>query len=229
MLRALIFDVDGTLADTENLGHRRAFNEAFKEQGFDDEWSEQQYHSLLKVAGGKERLKHYWQSIGRPEAEDTSLIDRLHQCKTKIYARLVQAGEIKLRPGVESVLAAARDRGLTLAIATTTTRSNVETLLRARLGPNALDWFQVIACAEDAPNKKPAPDVYQLVLEKLKLPGGDVIVFEDNFNGLQAATAAGIDRVVITPTSFSQSEDFGDTWLVLEDLTQFELGDYCNL
>lgn len=223
MLNALIFDVDGTLADTENHGHRRAFNEAFKAFGFDDNWSEPQYRSLLKVAGGKERLRCYWRSLSRPEAEHTHLIDRLHRYKTRIYTRLVQGGNIKLRPGVEDLLTTARDRGLTLAIATTTTRSNVEILLRARLGPDALDWFAVIACAEDAPNKKPAPDVYQLVLEQLNMSGDGVIVFEDNFNGLQAAIAAGIDRVVVTPTSFSRGEDFGDAWQVLDDLTRFDL------
>ena len=223
MLSALVFDVDGTLADTENHGHRRAFNEAFDTLGFEDYWSESQYQSLLKIAGGKERLKHYWQSLGRPQANDTKLIEQLHQCKTRIYTRLVEEGSIALRPGVEALLAAARARQLTLAIATTTTRTNVETLLRARLGTDALDWFEVIACADDASLKKPAPDVYRYVLQGLNVPAREVIAFEDNANGLQAARAAGVKRVVITPTPFSQDEDFSEAWQVLDDLAGFEL------
>lgn len=221
----LVFDVDGTLADTENNGHRPAFNAAFEALGLNDRWSESQYCDLLRVAGGKERLRHYWRSLGRPEADDTQLIERLHRRKTQYYMRRVRNGEVALRPGVEALLGTARDRGMRLAIATTTTRANVEALLQARLDPQAEDWFEVIACADDAPNKKPAPDVYRFVLQALGVPSHTVIAFEDNRNGLLAARAAGIDRVVITPTAFSRGEDFGDAWQVLDDLTQFKLPD----
>ena len=215
--------MDGTLAETEERGHLRAFNQAFNELGFADYWSLDHYRDLLKVAGGKERIQHYWRLTAHPEAENWELITRVHRCKTQIYTSLVSGGEISLRPGVAELLAGARQLGLALGIATTTSRINFETLIQATLGGEALNWFRVIGCAENSPVKKPAPDVYQLVLKQLDLPADQVCAFEDNHNGLRAANAAGIGKVVITPTFLSQQEDFSGAWQVLEDLTRFDV------
>lgn len=224
MIKAFIFDVDGTLAETEDLGHRRAFNEAFKQFDLDDYWSSAHYRELLKVAGGKERMQHYWRSNGSPLAQDQALVDRLHRAKTQIYTELVAKGEVQLRPGVADIIHHARQQAIRLAVATTTARVNVESLIRSSLGSDALSWFEFIGCAENAANKKPAPDVYQLVLQQLRLRADQVIAFEDNCNGLQAANAAGIERVVVTPTFLNEDEDLSLAWQLLEDLTQFDCG-----
>lgn len=197
-------------------------NEAFKQFDLDDYWSQAHYRSLLKVAGGKERIQHYGRSIANALAQDWALINRIHQNKTRIYTQLVENGEIKLRPGVAELIAHAKEQGIALTIATTTSRINVEALIQATLGSDVLSWFEFVGCAENAPIKKPAPDVYQLVLKQLKLPTDQVIAFEDNLNGLQAANAAGIGQVVITPTFLSQKEDFRRAWRVLVDLTRFD-------
>jgi HAD superfamily hydrolase (TIGR01509 family) len=224
LIAAFIFDVDGTLAETEDQGHRRAFNAAFKRFDLDDYWSSAHYAQLLKVAGGKERMQYYWRSMGNPPAHDETLLDRLHRAKTQIYTELVEKGEVTLRLGVADVIRQARQQGIRLAVATTTARVNVETLIRSTLGTDALSWFEFIGCAENAANKKPAPDVYQLVLKQLRLRADQVIAFEDNRNGLLAANAAGIERVVVTPTFLNEDEDLSLAWQVLDDLTQFKFG-----
>lgn len=221
MVKAFIFDVDGTLAETEDQGHRKAFNAAFRQLGLDDHWSSSHYRELLTVAGGKERIQHYWQSIGSPVAQDQALIDRLHRAKTQLYNDMVARGDVELRPGVAALIEQAWEKGIRLAIATTTTRVNVATLIRATLGDQALSWFEFIGCGDNCRIKKPAPDVYLLVLEKLRLRADQVVAFEDNRNGLRAGNAAGIARVVVSPTFLSDDEDLSAAWQLLDDLTEF--------
>ena len=223
MIKALIFDVDGTLAETEDLGHRRAFNYAFQHLGFKDFWSQALYRDLLKVAGGKERIQHYFHSTSHPEAGNSNLVSELHKFKTEFYKEIVAQGEIILRPGVEQLITQAKEQNIRLAIATTTSEVNIHALLESAPGPLSLDYFETIACAENAPIKKPAPDVYLLALAQLRLDPEDVIAFEDNSNGLRSANAAGISKVVITPTFLSRDENFESAWKVLNDLSEFQL------
>ncbi len=223
-LSALIFDVDGTLADTEEL-HREAFNRAFVDYRFDWEWSPADYRQLLAITGGKERLAHFIAALDVRE-DDRSLfqsyIGELHAAKTAHYIQRIRSHPVPLRAGVEPLLREARRMGLRLAIASTTTRRNIEALLSAALGPDATSWFEVITCGDDVPRKKPAPDIYLAALQLLRLPAGQCVAFEDSANGLASAKAAGI-YTVITPTLLTEDEDFsGADWL-LPDLTALNL------
>ncbi len=216
-LRALVWDVDGTLAETERDGHRIAFNRAFEDEGLPWRWDVAGYGELLKVTGGKERLLHWWRGVDahvadRPEARDR--IARLHERKTAHYAGLVRAGAVVLRPGVRRLLIEARQRGLALAIATTTTEANVRELLGATLGDAAPGWFAVIGAGDVVVRKKPAPDIYDWVLERLRLPARDCLAIEDSAAGAAAAHAAGVP-VLLTRSLYTVGEAIGG---VLADL-----------
>ena len=195
-LDALIFDVDGTLAETEEV-HRRAFNEAFAAAGLPWHWDEPLYARLLDVTGGKERIRHFIDGGAQPDL-DPAAIARLHADKTARYTALVATGQVPLRPGVARLLDEAEAAGLRLAVATTTTPANVDALLRATLGPEAPARFAVIAAGDMVPAKKPAPDIYRLALERLGLPPGRCIAVEDTVNGLRSAAGAGIPTVITT-------------------------------
>lgn len=219
-LDALFFDVDGTLADTEEA-HRVAFNAAFEAAGRPWSWSRERYRELLKVSGGKERIEAFWSGHddAPPKAERWPIIVELHKAKTVEYTAAVRGGRVPLRPGVEATLRAAREAGLALAIATTTSRVNVDALFEGTLGEHALGWFATICTAETAPTKKPAPDVYLAALEHLGLPPERCLAVEDTRNGVQAARAAGLE-VLVTPSMYSAGEDFTGAVAVLESLAE---------
>ena len=215
-LRALIFDVDGTLADTEEA-HRCAFNEAFHQLGIDWNWSRPTYAHLLLTTGGKERLAAHIASLPLAEDERQALcgrIEAIHRAKTRNYTRMVLDGEVPLRDGVRRLIDEAARARVRLAIATTTTFANVEALLRTCLGPDALDRFEVIGAGDHAARKKPAPDIYEYVLGQLKASPDECVALEDSANGLRSAKAAGLFTVV-TPSYWTMSEDFSAADLVL--------------
>ncbi len=208
-LRALIWDVDGTLAETERDGHRVAFNRAFEEHGLPWRWDEARYGELLAVTGGRERLLH--DMAARPEAladadARDALARRLHATKTRYYTALVEGGAIALRPGVRELLDECTAAGLAMAIATTTTRANVDALLEGHLGKRWQDRFAAVLCAEDAPAKKPDPMVYRLALERLALPAAEVLALEDSPAGTAACRAAGVPVVVTRSVYFAASD-----------------------
>ena len=218
-LEALLFDVDGTLADTERDGHRVAFNRAFEEAGLDWDWTPELYGRLLEVTGGKERIRHFL-ATERPDFEfagdaDAEIAD-LHKRKTHFYTLMLGEGGIPLRPGVERLLREARAAGLRLAVCTTTTPANVEALLTHTIGPEAMTWFEVIAAGDVVPHKKPAPDIYVYAMEHLGLSPEACLAFEDSENGVHSVRDSGIKSLVITTNGYTEDHDFSGATLVLD-------------
>ena len=216
-LEGLIFDVDGTLANTERDGHRVAFNSAFAEAGLDWSWSVEFYGELLKVAGGKERVKYF---IGQYKNNfiDSKDINEfaayIHKLKTKYYLELLRKGAITMRPGVKRLIEEAKSAGIQMAIATTSSLPNVIALLEKYLD---LGWFEVIAAGDIVAAKKPAPDIYNYVLNKMQIPASNFIVFEDSDNGLIAAKTAGL-KTIVTVNNYTEKQDFSQADLVVSSL-----------
>ena len=207
-LKALIWDVDGTLAETERDGHRVAFNEAFKALGVPWRWSEARYGELLRVTGGFERLLHDMAAQAdapTSQQEREQLARRLHKAKNERYAQIVAAGSIALRGGVRELLDECTAASLPMAIATTTSRSNVDALLAAQLGTRWEQRFACVVCAEDAPSKKPDPQVYRIALQRLSLQADQVLAIEDSPAGVQACVSAGVPVIVTRSVYFADA------------------------
>jgi HAD superfamily hydrolase (TIGR01509 family) len=215
---ALIFDVDGTLAETEEL-HRQAFNEAFSAHGLDWRWPQALYGELLSVTGGKERILHYARAHrpGEPPPSPEQ-VAAIHAHKTRAYTAGVEAGAVTLRPGVARLIAEARRAGFRLAIATTTSRPNIEALLRRAL-PEVR--FEAVVAGDEVPSKKPAPDVYEAVLREFGCGPACCAAVEDSANGVRSAYAAGIP-VIATPGVYTAGDDFAGAFSVVSDLGEPE-------
>ncbi len=220
-LKCIIFDVDGTMADTERDGHRVAFNLAFEEKGLDWHWDENLYGKLLAVTGGKERIKYYQDEFLKQQVLNKQAIKDLHAIKTKHYIKLLETGKIPLRKGVEKLIKQARDENITLAISTTTTPINVTALLKANLGEQAQSLFKVIAAGDIVKNKKPAPDIYLYALEQLKIDAKNCIAIEDSEAGLQSAVQAGL-KTIITTNQYTKNQDFTQAQQIHSDFSRID-------
>jgi HAD superfamily hydrolase (TIGR01509 family) len=222
-IKAIIFDVDGTLADTED-GHRLSFNKAFAQSGLDWNWDVALYDKLLKVTGGKERIKYFisdfLQGFTKP-ADFDGFVKNLHAVKTQHYTTMIGEGNVPLRPGIRQLIHEAHTAGITLAIATTTTPENVSALLEVGLGKNWADLFAANGCGDIVPHKKPAPDIYFWVLEKLGLNAAECIALEDSENGLRSSLAAGI-RTYVTTNHYTRRQNFEGAAAVFDDLSNLD-------
>ena len=219
-LAALIFDVDGTLADTERDGHRVAFNLAFEEAGLDWDWTPELYGELLAVTGGKERIRFYLEKFNttfEKPGNFSEFVAGLHAAKTSFYTKLMSEGKIPLRSGVERLLREAKEAGIRLAIATTTTPENVTALLTYTLGEESLKWFEVIGAGDVVPAKKPAPDIYHYVMEAMNLAPEQCVAFEDSYNGIRSAVQARL-TTLITTNGYTKDDDFSGAAIVLDQL-----------
>ena len=218
-LKALIFDVDGTLVENERI-HRIAFNETFAEFNLDWQWNAELYGQLLAVTGGKERIKFYLEQY-RPDysrpAHLDSFIAEIHAQKTARYNQILEHSPIPLRPGIRRLIDEARRDNLRLAVATTTSPTNVLSLLKYSLDYHAVAWFDVIAAGDMVTAKKPAPDVYHYALTKLGLQPEECLAIEDSNNGIRSAMAANLSTL-ITVSDYTRNEDFTGASLVLDNL-----------
>ena len=218
-IKALIFYVDGTIADTEET-HRQSFNAAFLEHGLAWDWRRRDYAELLRTSGGKERIEVYIESLRLEPQEKVRLkrmVRLIHGSKTRIYGELIADGRAPLRPGVARLIGEARSAGVRLGIASTTTSANISALIGAQFGAEAWNWFEALACGDLVSNKKPAPDIYTRALGMLRLPAEACVAFEDSVNGLRSAKAAGL-YTVVTPTAWSEGQDFSGADLLLGGL-----------
>jgi len=216
-MKALIFDCDGVLVDTERDGHRVAFNRAFATAGIDAEWDVDLYGELLKIAGGKERMTHYFNEAGWPEGQTAAtLIPELHKKKTAIFTDLIAKGSLPLRPGVARIVDEAHAAGVRLGVGTTSDPKAIDGVLDL-LGAKRKAWFEIVLAGDVVKKKKPDPEIYNLAKQRLGLDARDCVVIEDSRNGLLAALGAGI-RCLITTSAYTLDEDFTGAARVVPEL-----------
>lgn len=219
MLKALIFDVDGTMAETEEA-HRAAFNELFAEMGLNWHWDFELYRTLLGTTGGQERMRQYIKEYAPPGGDAIDPVDEIvemHKRKTFLYTQMVSGGQLALRPGVERLIDEARKGGIKLAICTTTNLIPLKALFEGTLGLAALEWFEAIATGDMVGAKKPAPDLYQLALRQLGLPANECLAIEDSRNGLMSAQSVQIETL-ITISQYTSEQSFPEAMAVVSDL-----------
>jgi HAD superfamily hydrolase (TIGR01509 family) len=217
-LKALIWDCDGVLADTERDGHRVTFNQVFEEEGLGVQWDVPTYGEKLKIAGGKERMRTILDAPGfaKEIGDKDEYLKKLHKRKTDLYVSLIEEGRLPPRPGVARFMREAHAAGMRLAIASTSAERSVRGIAR-QLGDDIYGWFEVVLAGDVVPKKKPAPDIYNLAAEKLGLDPSECLVVEDNENGYKAARAAKMN-VLVTRSVYSQHEHFPEALLVVDEL-----------
>ena len=218
-LKGIIFDVDGTIANTEEI-HRQAFNQTFKECGLNWRWSVADYERLLLISGGRERLRACLkqdQALVGKISDPAGFIKALHIKKSEHYRALLVAADIDLRPGILRLIREATARNILLGIATSSSRANLETLLNSTLGAAPEDLFDMIVTGDTVADKKPSPLAYQCALAGLGLAAAGCVAIEDTYNGNQAALGVGLG-CVITTHQYTQNNDFSGAALVVNHL-----------
>ncbi|MBP1632169.1 MAG: haloacid dehalogenase [Acidobacteria bacterium] len=224
MSRALVFDCDGVLADTERDGHLVAFNRLFAELGLDLEWSPEEYARLLQITGGKERLRSLFADaswvgrhhLPRDPSDQGRLVAAWHRRKTAIFLELVGRGAVPARPGVARLTAEAQAAGWQVAVASTAADVSVHSIVEHVFPAEVRTGVRVFA-GDVVKRKKPAADIYLLALAELGRLPGEACVVEDSGLGLLAARHAGC-ATVITVSDFTAADDFSGAALVVDSL-----------
>jgi HAD superfamily hydrolase (TIGR01509 family) len=219
MIKALIFDCDGVLVDTERDGHRIAFNRAFAERGIDVQWDVDEYGELVKISGGKERMRYYFREHGRPAgtADMDGLIRELHREKTEAFMELIESGALELRPGVAALVDQAADADMKLGVCSTSNERSVNLIVNRLLGSERAGKFSFILAGDVVNRKKPDPEIYKMAAEKIRYKPAECLVIEDSRNGLLAAKAAGMN-CIITKSAYTGREDFSEADAVMDEL-----------
>ena len=219
MIQALIFDCDGVIVDTERDGHRVAFNQAFRKIGLDIEWDVALYGKLLQIAGGKERMKYYFDQNGWPEKFDNheEAIKKLHKLKTDLFMEIIKSGELPLRSGVRRLVDEAIDNQIKLAVCSTSNERAVNLIVEKLLGLERKSQFDRILAGDVVTKKKPDPEIYNLAKQELNLDAAACVVIEDSRNGLLAAKSAGM-HCIVTTNGYTASEDFREADRVVPEL-----------
>ena len=219
MLKAIIFDCDGVLVDTERDGHRVAFNRTFAQKGYDYEWSVDLYGELLNIAGGKERMCHFFDSEGWPGdvADRDDFIREMHRLKTDFYMKIVESGELTIRPGIARIVDEAISEDIILAVCSTSNERAVNSIVETMLGEERKASFAAILAGDVVSKKKPDPEIYNLAMSRLNLNPAECVVVEDSRNGFLAAKAAGIPCLVTT-NGYTENEDFTGAVKIVPDL-----------
>jgi len=219
-LKAILFDMDGTIIDTEKDGHRVAFNKAFVQFGINTKWEISEYHQLLKISGGKERLKFYFQEEGKnllPKSTSLDdLVKELHLLKTELFISLIENGQLPLRPGIRRIMKEANEKNILVGICTTSNEKAVNAIIKSLLSDVRIE---LILAGDVVKRKKPDPDIYLLSLKRAGLTANEVLVVEDSENGVIAAKNAGL-KVLATVNEYTRDEN-----LSLADAVVTSLGD----
>ena len=206
-IKAVFFDQDGVIIDTERDGHRVSFNMTFREYGFTDEWSVEYYHELLQIAGGKERMKQHWKTKGFSrkvtEEEIDKLIPEMHKRKTALFVELIETGKLPLRPGIHRFMKEAMEAGLKIAVCTTSNEQAAKAITEKILKDIK---FDLVLAGDVVKKKKPDPEIYSLALTRLGLIPEEVFVVEDSKNGVLASKAAGM-KTIVTTNGYTEKED----------------------
>jgi HAD superfamily hydrolase (TIGR01509 family) len=218
MLKAVLFDCDGVLVDTERDGHRVAFNQAFQQKGYNTEWDTELYGELLKIAGGKERMKHYFSQHGYPDGitDTDAFIKEMHLAKTEAFMNIIDTGQLPLRPGIARIVDEIINAGLRIAVCSTSNVKAVTLVVERMLGEERRKHFNIYA-GDMVEKKKPAPDIYNMAKEDMNLLPEECVVIEDSRNGLLAAKAAGM-KCVVTKSSYTEDEDFSEADKIVSEL-----------
>lgn len=218
-MKALIFDCDGVLVDTERDGHRVAFNRTFTKKGYPFSWSVDEYGQLLKVAGGKERMRYYFDQVSWPDdvTDKDLLIKELHRIKTDIFMEIITDGELPLRSGIARLIDEAIEKKIMLAVCSTSNERAVAMIIETMLGAGRKSHFRAILAGDMVSKKKPDPEIYILALQALEIKPDECVVVEDSRNGLLAARAAGM-KCIITTNGYTENESFEEADLVVPEL-----------